>query len=52
MAATYASNCTRPPLFPFLDSNHVINALITELPNYVGPAHNVIVACEEDKVKW
>ena len=52
MAATYASNCTRPPLFPFLDSNHVINALITELPNYVGPAHNVIMVCEEDKVKW
>ena len=23
-------------LFPFLDSNHVINGLITELPNYVA----------------
>ena len=49
---TYASNCTRPRLFPCLDSNHVINALITELPNYVGAAHNVIMACKEDEVKW
>ena len=39
-------------LFPFLDRNHVINALITELPNYVGAAHNVTMVCEEDKVKW
>ena len=39
-------------LFPFLDSNHVINGLITELPNYVAAAHNGTMACEEDKVKW
>ena len=38
-------------LFPFLDSNHVINGLITELPNYVAAAQNVTMACEEDKVK-
>ena len=36
-------------LFPFLD--HVINALITELPKYVAAAHNVTMVCEEDKVK-
>ena len=40
------------PLFPFLDGNHVINGLITELPNYVAKAHNFIMACEEDKVNW
>ena len=39
-------------LFPFLDSNHVINGLITELPNYVAAAQNVTMACEEDKVQW
>ena len=39
-------------LFPFLDRNHVINALITELPNYVAAALNVTMVCEEDKVKW
>ena len=38
-------------LFPFLDSYHVINGLITELPNYVAAAQNVTMACEEDKVK-
>ena len=31
-------------LFPFLDSNHVINGLITELPKYVAAAHNVTMA--------
>ena len=40
------------PLFPFLDGNHVINGLITELPNYVAAAHNFTMACEEDKVNW
>ena len=39
-------------LFPFSDSNHVINGLITELPNYVAAAHNFTMACEEDKVNW
>ena len=38
-------------LFPFLNSNHVIHGLITELLNYVGAAHNITMACEEDKVK-
>ena len=40
------------PLFPFLDGNHVINGLITELPNYVAAAHNFTIASEEDKVNW
>ena len=39
-------------LFPFLDGNHEINGLITELPNYVAKAHNFTMACEEDKVNW
>ena len=38
--------------FPFLDSNDVINDLITELPNYLAVAQDVIMSCEEDKVKW
>ena len=33
-------------------SNHVINNLDTELPNYLAAATNVIIPCEEDKVKW
>ena len=36
-------------LFPFLDSNHVINGLITELPKYVAAAHNVTMAW---RTKW
>ena len=35
--------------FPFLDSNDVINDLVTELPNYVAAAQDVM-PCEEDKV--
>lgn len=38
--------------FPFLDSNDVINDLVTEMPNYLAAAQDVIMACEEDKVKW
>ena len=38
--------------FPFLDSNDVINDLVTELPNYVATAQDIILPCEEDKVKW
>ena len=38
--------------FPFLDSNDVINDLVTELPNYLAAAQDVIMPCEEDKVKW
>ena len=38
--------------FPFLDSNDVINDLITELPNYLAAAQDVIMPCEEDKMKW
>ena len=38
--------------FLFLDSNDVINDLVTELPNYLAAAQDVIMPCEEDKVKW
>ena len=38
--------------FPFLDSNDVINDLVTEMPKYLAAAQDVIMACEEDKVKW
>ena len=38
--------------FPFLDSNDVINDLVTEMPNYLAAAQDVIMACEQDKVKW
>lgn len=38
--------------FPFLDSNDVINDLVTEMLNYLAAAQDVIMACEEDKVKW
>ena len=38
--------------FPILDSNDVINDLVTEMPNYLAAAQDVIMACEEDKVKW
>lgn len=38
--------------FPFLDSNDVINDLITELPNYLAATQDVIMPCKEDKVKW
>ena len=40
--------------FPFLDSNDVINDLITELPNYLAATQDVIMMimpCEEDKEK-
>ena len=30
----------------------LINGLITELPNYLAAAQDVIMPCEEDKVKW
>ena len=33
-------------------SNHVSNNLVTELPNYLAAATDVIRPCEEDKVKW
>ena len=36
--------------FPFLDSNDVINDLVTEL-NYLAAAQDIILPCEEDKVK-
>lgn len=32
--------------FPFLDSNDVINDLITELPNYLAAAQDVVMPCE------
>ena len=35
-----------------LNNNDVINALITELPNYVAAAQDVPMASEDDKVKW
>ena len=38
--------------FLFLDSNDVINDLVTELPNYLAAAQDVIMPWEEDKVKW
>ena len=38
--------------FPFLDSNDVINDLVTEMPKYLAAAQDVIMACEEDRVKW
>ena len=38
--------------FPFLDSNDVIDSLVTELPAYIAAAQDVRMACEEDKVKW
>ena len=38
--------------FPFLDSNDVIDSLVTELPAYIAAAQDVRLACEEDKVKW
>ena len=38
--------------FPFLDSNDVSNDLVTELPNDLAAAQDVIMPCEEDKVKW
>ncbi|KAK2557855.1 hypothetical protein P5673_019830 [Acropora cervicornis] len=33
-------------------SNDVIKNLFTELPNYLAAATDVIIPCEEDKVKW
>lgn len=37
--------------FPFLDSNDLINDLVPELSNYLATAQDVIMPCEEDKVK-
>ena len=34
------------------NSNHLINNLVTELPNYLPAATDVIIHCKEDKVKW
>ena len=48
-AATDASNCKRLTIISVLDSNHVINGLITELPKYVAAAHNVTMAW---RTKW
>ena len=37
---------------PFLDINDVMNDLVTELPKDLAAAQDVIMPCEEDKVKW
>ena len=37
--------------FPFLESDEVINDLVTELPNYLAADQDVIMPCKEDKVK-
>lgn len=37
--------------FPFSDSNDIINDIVRELPNYLAAAQDVIMPCEEDKVK-
>ena len=33
-------------------SNEAISNLVMELPNYLAAATDVIIPCEEDKVKW
>ena len=39
-------------IFPFLNSDAIINSLTRELPNYVAAAQDVIIPSEEKKVKW
>ena len=39
-------------IFPFLNSDRIIDGLIAELPDYVAAAQDVVVTTEEEKVKW
>ena len=39
-------------IFPFLNSDKIIDGLIAELPNYVAAVQDVVVTTEEEKVKW
>ena len=50
--AVAAANVEVLRQFLILDSNYVINDLITELPNYLAAAQDVIMPCKKDTVKW
>ena len=39
-------------IFPFLNSDRIIDGLIAELPDYVAAAQDVVVTTKEEKVKW
>lgn len=39
-------------IFPFLNSDRIIDGLIAELPDYAAAAQDVVVTTEEEKVTW
>jgi hypothetical protein len=39
-------------IFPFLNNDATIDALVKELPQYVAAAQDVIISSEEKKVEW
>ena len=39
-------------IFPFFNSDRIIDGLIAELPNYVSATQDVVVTTEEEEVKW
>lgn len=45
------TNVSALRIFRFLDSDIIIDRLITELPNYIAAAQDVVVSTEEEKVK-
>lgn len=46
---TFSSHCVGSPHFSLLEQQHSLNA---ELPDYVTATQDVVVASEEEKVKW
>ena len=46
------ANVSALRIFPFLDSDIIIDGLNAELPNYIAAAQDVAVSTEEEKVKW
>ena len=47
-----AANVSALRIFPFLNSDRIIDGLIAELPDYVSASQDVVVTTEEEKVKW
>ena len=46
------ANVSALRIFPFLDSDIIIDGLNAEQPNYIAVAQDVKVYTEEKKVKW
>lgn len=39
-------------IFPFLYSDGTFNSLVRELPQYMTASQDLVIECEEKKVKW